>query len=129
MSDDEDRDPRWTDGTVELVREAVSNAPWENDEVRTILAALADAKLLVTVEERRLMDALLARPRGETVTEYGTRYTGGGVLVWPTDTPELVRIFPLADRIEAGQRNGGKVVRRRVIVVDDWVTLRKGAKR
>lgn len=57
--------------------------------------------------------------------EYGDKYRGGSVLVWPTNEPELVRIFPLEDRIKAGQMNGGVVMTRRVIVVEDWTEVPK----
>lgn len=58
----------------------------------------------------------------EVVTEYGGLMSGGGVNVWPDD-PELLDIYPLAKRIEHGKRHGGHVLRRRIIVIDDWEEL------
>jgi hypothetical protein len=53
------------------------------------------------------------------VEEYGQLMSGGGVHVWDLD-PELLDIYPLDKRIEHGKRNGGRVLRRRIIVVDKW---------
>jgi hypothetical protein len=53
------------------------------------------------------------------LTEYA-RITSGGGLQWYSTSPEVEAIFPLADRIAAAERHGGRVVRRRVIVVEDW---------
>jgi hypothetical protein len=58
--------------------------------------------------------------------EYGTAYRSGGYLTWP---PIAFKVASLAERIELGQQHGGKVGRRRIIVLDDWKNLRKGAKR
>lgn len=58
----------------------------------------------------------------ETITEHAQLYAGGSMLVWP-DHPELLRIFPLEERIQAGQRGGGRVFRRTVIVVEDWTEV------
>lgn len=37
--------------------------------------------------------------------------------------PYIEEIYPLAQKIEHGQRSGGKVYRRRVIVVEDWAEV------
>lgn len=63
--------------------------------------------------------AVRGTPRPVITEEYGGLMSGGGVNVWP-DGPELLDIFPLAKRIENGKRFGGHVLRRRVIVIDDW---------
>jgi hypothetical protein len=42
--------------------------------------------------------------------------------IYPVD-PEIECIYPLGERIRAGQRYGGKVFQRRVIVVDDWTEV------
>lgn len=55
----------------------------------------------------------------EPVTEYGQLMSGGGVHVWKL-TPDSLRIYPLAERIEHGKRFGGKVMRRQIIVLDEW---------
>lgn len=54
----------------------------------------------------------------EEEVEYGILYSGG-ILVWPND-PEIEEIYPLEDRIRHQIRNGCKVVKRKVIVVEDW---------
>lgn len=64
----------------------------------------------------------------EPITEYGQLMAGGGFHTFNL-TPELEAIYPLADRIRAGQMHGGQVYRRRIIVVEEWSKLRKGAKR
>jgi hypothetical protein len=45
--------------------------------------------------------------------------SGGGVNVWPLDA-ETLDIYPLAKRIEHGKRHGGTVLRRRIVVLDEW---------
>ena len=55
------------------------------------------------------------------ITEYATMMSGGGMHVrW--DDPEVERIYPLAEWIPLG----GKVYRRRVIVVEDWEEVPQG---
>lgn len=58
-------------------------------------------------------------PRPEIVEEYGHLMSGGSVQVWNL-TPELLDVYPLDKRIEHGKQHGGRVLRRRVIVVDGW---------
>lgn len=58
-------------------------------------------------------------PQPVLVDEYGQSFGSGDVKVWDL-SPELVEIYPLAKRIEHGKRHGGAVLRRRVIVVDEW---------
>lgn len=62
---------------------------------------------------------------GEPVTEYAELMSGGGYHVWNTE-PYIEEIYPLAQRIKASQRFGGKVYRRQVIVVQDWTKVRGG---
>lgn len=52
-------------------------------------------------------------------TEYGHLMSGGGVHVWPL-TPLVLKVYLLAERIEHANMHGGKALRRRVIVVEDW---------
>jgi hypothetical protein len=54
-----------------------------------------------------------------TVTEHATGMSGGGMNVRPDD-PEIERVYPLAVWIAHRQRDGGRVYRRRIVVVDDW---------
>ena len=58
-------------------------------------------------------------PNPEVIEEYGHPMSGGGVHVWPDD-PDVLRVYPLDLRIEHGKEHGGTVLRRRVIVVDEW---------
>lgn len=53
------------------------------------------------------------------VTEYGTRANDGGFDVWPPDNPE----YPTDRRIRHALRNGQTVIRRRVVVVEDWTEV------
>jgi hypothetical protein len=73
------------------------------------------------------LDAAEAIVMGDAavVTEHAQLMSGGGYHVWNTE-PYIEEIYPLADRIRAGQRFGGKVYRRRVIVVEDWTELAAG---
>lgn len=59
---------------------------------------------------------------GPVVTEHAQLMSGGGYHVWNTE-PYIEEIYPLAKKIEHGQRFGGRVYRRRVIVVEDWVEV------
>lgn len=58
----------------------------------------------------------------DLVTEYGERMGGGGYRTWDT-SPELEEIYPLAKHMEHMRRNGVKMYRRRIIVVDDWAEV------
>lgn len=74
--------------------------------------------------------ALRALASHAEVEEHGQLYGGASVLVWPQDPDgELERVAPLAQRIEAGQRFGGKVLRRRVLVLEDWALVPGGVDR
>jgi len=58
----------------------------------------------------------------EPVTEHAHLMSGGGYHVWNTE-PYIEEIYPLAEKIKNGQKHGGHVYRRRVIVVEDWTEL------
>lgn len=58
-------------------------------------------------------------PEPEAVTEYATLMSGGGFHVRNGD-PEIEEIYPLAQWIPNERRFGGRVYRRRVVVVEDW---------
>jgi hypothetical protein len=53
------------------------------------------------------------------VTEYGTRANDGGFDVWPPDNED----YPTAKRIKHGLRDCRRVVRRRVVVIEDWAEV------
>jgi hypothetical protein len=55
----------------------------------------------------------------EPVTEYAIEMSGGGMHV-RNPAPEIEKVYPLAEWIPHNQRDGGRVWRRRVIVVEDW---------
>lgn len=74
----------------------------------------------------RMVAALLKAgwtPPAETVVEHGLLMSGGGVHVRPDG---IEHVYPLADWIEAHQRLGSHVMRRRVIVVEDWNEVPRG---
>jgi len=54
----------------------------------------------------------------EIVTEYGQLMSGG--VHTRNQSPEIERIYPLAEWIEVERLNGHCVIRRRIIVVEDW---------
>ncbi len=56
---------------------------------------------------------------GEEITEHATEMSGGGMHVRWSD-PMAEKIYPLDEWIPAQQQHGGKVYRRRIIVVEDW---------
>lgn len=70
----------------------------------------------------------LARRDAGAVTEHALQMAGGSVQV-RYDTPEIEKIYPLAEWITHNQRFGGKVWRRRVIVLDDWAEVPAGTER
>jgi hypothetical protein len=63
-----------------------------------------------------------ALQRREPIVEHAIQMSGGGMHI-RYDDPEIERIFPLADWIRSNQRFGGKVYRRRVVVVEDWTEV------
>jgi hypothetical protein len=58
------------------------------------------------------------------VMEYGEMLTSGGFQTWNTE-PDILAIYPLAERIKNARRFNGKVYRRRIIVVDDWEEVKR----
>lgn len=62
----------------------------------------------------------------ETV-EHAQRFAGGSMLV-RNPHPDIERIFPVAEWIRAEQHLGGKVYRRRIVVLEDWAEV-EGADR
>lgn len=58
----------------------------------------------------------------EPVTEHAIGMSSGDKQIRAT-YPRQEQIYPLEDWIEHNQRFGGKVYRRRVIVLDDWTEL------
>lgn len=64
------------------------------------------------------------RQPGEEVTEYGQLMSGGGYSIrW--DDPEMEEIYPVAKWIEHNRRHGGRVFRRKIIIVEDWIEVKK----
>lgn len=98
-------DRRITDDMVTRALEVLHSAP---------PGQLADEDLA----RRALEDALLAPGAAALVTEYANPH-GSGWKLWDTG-PFIGKFSPLAERIEAARGNGDRVLRRTVIVVDDW---------
>lgn len=79
-------------------------------------------------DAERMVAALIKAgwtPPSGHVTEHAIRMSGGSMQV-RNPHPEIERIYPLAEWIEAQQRNGGKVHRRKIVVVEDWTELTRG---
>ena len=59
------------------------------------------------------------------ITEHANLMTDGSHCVRPSEAevPGLERIYPLEQWIQGHQRHGGKVYRRKVVVVEDWVEV------
>ena len=53
----------------------------------------------------------------ETTVEHGQLMSGGGFHV---RNPEEEAVYPLALWIKHGQRHGGKIYTRKIIVLEDW---------
>jgi hypothetical protein len=58
----------------------------------------------------------------EPIVEHAQLMSGGGMHVRYEDE-EIERIFPREQWIKAHKRFGGKVYRRTVIVVEDWIEV------
>jgi hypothetical protein len=65
----------------------------------------------------------VARALAEPVVEHGAAFKGGDVQVW-VDIPEVEEVYPMANRIQNHRRNGGTVLQRKVIVVENWTEVR-----
>lgn len=63
-----------------------------------------------------------ARVDGQDTTEHAQRFSGGSMLV-RNPHPDIERIYPVADWIRDEQRNGGKIYRRRIVVLEDWTEV------
>ncbi|EOD66885.1 hypothetical protein [Amycolatopsis vancoresmycina] len=61
-------------------------------------------------------------PPSEPATEHAEQYTSGAMLV-RNPAPEVERVYPLTQWIQDQQRHGGRIFKRRVIVVDDWTEV------
>lgn len=72
--------------------------------------------------DAQLADA--AGTAGPETTEYAQRYAGGSMLV-RNPHPDIERIFPVAEWIRAEQQLGGKIYRRRIVVLEDWTEVTK----
>lgn len=63
-----------------------------------------------------------AQSNEPTLTEYGQLMTDGGFHT-RNPHPEIERVYPVVDWIKHGTRFGGRVFRRRVIVVEGWTEV------
>lgn len=66
--------------------------------------------------------AEVARVDGQDITEHAQRDAGGSMLV-RNPHPDIERIWPVADWIRDQQRMGGKIYRRRIVVLKDWTEV------
>lgn len=62
---------------------------------------------------------------GPIAIEHGLLMSGDSMAVRSSD-PEIEQVYPLVAWIRHKQRSGGKVMRRRVIVVEDWTEVPRG---
>jgi hypothetical protein len=97
---------------LDLVTEMNAQVP------KTIRASLTEAG-------REAAMSVTYRAPAEHVTEHAVRMSSGAMTV-RYDHPDIDRIFPLAEWIRTEQRFGGRVWRRRIIVVDDWEEVPRG---
>ncbi len=66
----------------------------------------------------------MSMPEPETEIEHAQLMSGGGYHIRNND-PEIERIYPLAQWIKSGQRFGGKIYWRTIIVLRDWEEVPK----
>lgn len=81
--------------------------------------ALSQAKDAGATEEQ-LAEA--ARVDRQDTTEHAQQFASGSMLV-RNPHPDIERIYPVADWIRDEQRNGGKIYRRRIVVLEDWTEI------
>lgn len=117
-----------TDAEINDIAEHVT-APTVDPRARhipngTVAALIAMLRQAESERDAARVEAEPAQP----VTEYAVRYKSGDWKIRYTDD-EVDRIYPLAQWISHGQRFGGFVGKRTVIVVEDWKRVRKGAKK
>lgn len=82
---------------------------WHMDELRDALQG-----------HRKAVHPELFNP---PVTEHAREMSGGGMHIRAAGLDD---VYPLAEWIEHGQRNGGRVWRRRIQVIEDWVEVPRG---
>lgn len=106
---------RWTRDRKELhcrdcdwYRE-LKDVDWHMDELRASLQS-----------HRKHVHPELFNP---PVTEHAQEMSGGGMHI---RADGLERVYPLAEWIEHSQRDGGRVWRRRIQVIEDWVEVSRG---
>ncbi|GHH57882.1 hypothetical protein [Lentzea cavernae] len=81
--------------------------------------ALSRAKEAGATDEQ-LAEA--AHVNGQEMVEHAQRYAGGSMLV-RNPHPDIERIYPVPEWIRDEQRNGGKLYRRTVVVLEDWTEI------
>lgn len=83
--------------------------------------AMADAKDRGATDDQ-LADA--AGTAGSETVEHAQLFAGGSMLVRNLH-PDIERIWPVADWIRDEQRNGSRIYRRRVVVLEDWTEVKE----
>ncbi len=63
-----------------------------------------------------------ARVDGQDTVEHAQLFAGGSMLV-RNPHPDVERIYPVADWIRHEQGHGGKIYRRRIVVIEDWTEV------
>jgi antitoxin (DNA-binding transcriptional repressor) of toxin-antitoxin stability system len=87
--------------------------------MRDILSAVERGEqVMITRYDRPTAVVAPVAGAGAVVTEYGRLHKSGDVLTWETEPPP-----PAANLIANPLRQGGRVYRRRVIVVEDWTEV------
>lgn len=116
----------------------------ELDVIRCMIEAVDDARRYVQkcVEmgdtpgedfpddfvEQAALNAVRGEPFWQldhATVEHAIEMSGGGMHV-RADYDGRERVYPLAEWIEHHQRDGGRVHKRRIIVVEDWTEVPRG---
>lgn len=97
--------------------------------IRALIGAATDFRHddIIIGSAGHFADAVLDVLKAAAKREYAQQMKSGAWHIEP-DYPEVLAIYPLADRIAAAQRFGGGMYRRTVVVTEDWKRLRKGAR-
>lgn len=63
------------------------------------------------------------RASTETV-EHAQQFAGGSMLV-RNPHPDIERIYPVTDWVRDERKNGGRIYRRRIVVLEDWTEIKE----
>lgn len=107
-------------GPVELIGAFSAETDAEARKTDLLLHASKWGRTMLVTELDLDADKSAPGAQPAPVVEHGQLYAGGPILVRPLSWDDA---YPLAEWIRHKSRHGGKVLRRTVIVVEDWAEV------